>query len=703
MGTEVATPESQSHLISTKGKKAPNIILYELRLSHDLKLKEAAGGIGISRLSLYLYERGYRPLNEKAKRAVCSFYQVDASLFDDPLGYPTPIEPKAQKLSPFLRWLFSLKGFIVSLTLCALSWGAFGGGYALAYHSRDHALEFYDDNYISFCSRVIEKGEASEDGLTSSYSYKASDGNSFSVTVNLDAHLFGSTDFSLTFDSDDGHSVSLNFIQNSTALRFNFVDIDIASLSEVGILMGSGTIVEGTYHVSKIVFGASLGEIDSETVYQQLEERIAPEAKLIEGYYAGLVAGIGYTGNEDFYQMLTLQGKGHAAQLRESNAGDNLLLFGSILGAAFAFLSLLCLVMFLGRKKKKALPILEDSDLESVSFNEVKPLKKNWSIFPFLPETVLRLASVGLVLTSSIILFRLVYSLFHAGALDISTALQVFQDGKSFLQMQNYVVAATMLWFFIRIEIMSKRNAAIYTAISFAFMGVLYYIGIDMIGFYLEDVSDAYHLMLLTVLKLILPGNVFWGIGAFALLVLFIGTTPKGYSTGKRILWHSLGLFPMAYLLGSYFYQVGTSLWGWSEWPEWAANLLFRKQFASTVFAILFPFGVTWLRHIIRRKYGEDQAEKYFEGNAYYFEKNLIACLIIAAIATVNGLMKDSSFAKALDLKRAVWVWVLIPPILFYHPRIGERSQKLDLAFTVAYLFSFGLGYGYLAYFVLFL
>jgi hypothetical protein len=297
-------------------------------------------------------------------------------------------------------------------------------------------------------------------------------------------------------------------------------------------------------------------------------------------------------------------------------------------------------------------------------------------------------------LISSLILFNLVMTVFASGPLDFAKAIELFQNGKNFMQVQTYVLAATLLWFFVRIEIMNKQGNAIITAIMFLFFGVLYYIGIDMLSFFLKDMNDTYRLTLLTVLPLVLPGNVFWGLAAFSFSVLFLGTIPEGSSTLKRVLWHCLAIFPIGYLLLSYFYQVGTSIWGWSAWPDWAANLLFRKQFAATAFAIIYPLGVTIYRYIIRKKYGPEQAKLYFEGNAYYFIKNIIACLLIAAIVILAYAIKNNnpSLAGALDLKKATVLVYLIPFVLFYHPHVGKRNRAVDLTFSILYTVSFAIG-----------
>lgn len=131
---------------------------------------------------------------------------------------------------------------------------------------------------------------------------------------------------------------------------------------------------------------------------------------------------------------------------------------------------------------------------------------------------------------------------------------------------------------------------------------------------------------------------------------------------------------------------------------------MFRKQFAATAFAIVYPLAVTIYRYIIRKKYGSEQAKLYFEGNEYYFIKNIIACFLIATIVILAYAIKnsDASLAGALDLKKATILANLIPFVLFYHPHVGKRNRALDLTFSLLYTFSFAIGYVYLGQFILF-
>jgi hypothetical protein len=100
--------------------------------------------------------------------------------------------------------------------------------------------------------------------------------------------------------------------------------------------------------------------------------------------------------------MMALQGKGHAEQLKLSTAGDIMLLVGAILGSAFLFSTALLGILAFHERKKRKIPTLEENPIPSVPYETVKPLKKNWRVFPFLPESVLRLLSLVLILISSI-------------------------------------------------------------------------------------------------------------------------------------------------------------------------------------------------------------------------------------------------------------------------------------------------------------
>lgn len=269
---------------------------------------------------------------------------------------------------------------MISAILCVLSWGVFGGGYGLAYLSRINALDYYDANYISFCSAIVNKGTASEpdsDGFTTyTYTFTDANQNDFSASVSDDAHQLGEMKFVIDYTSSDNHDVQLTFVQRSLTLSFNFADISIGS--DTSVIMGRGIIdEEGVYKVSRVIFGTVIfgdGEVNSN---EALEARFAEYQSTLEVDYRALAVAIGYTGNENFKEMMALQGKGHTEQLKVSTAGDIMLLVGSILGSAFVFSTLLLGILSFHERKKRKLPTLQENPIASVPYENVKPLKKN--------------------------------------------------------------------------------------------------------------------------------------------------------------------------------------------------------------------------------------------------------------------------------------------------------------------------------------
>jgi hypothetical protein len=130
---------------------------------------------------------------------------------------------------------------------------------------------------------------------------------------------------------------------------------------------------------------------------------------------------------------------------------------------------------------------------------------------------------------------------------------------------------------------------------------------------------------------------------------------------------------------------------------------LVRKELVTTTFALLYPFALYLYRIIVTRKYGPERSALYFQGNRYFFIKNILACLILGSLALTSYCLQGSSLAGALGLKSSYWIGILIPFILFYHPHIGARNKILDAVFPAIYTISLSFAYVYIARFIIFL
>jgi hypothetical protein len=460
--------------------------------------------------------------------------------------------------------------------------------------------------------------------------------------------------------------------------------------------------VKGVYELTSVK-DANFDPVTDKEVIAAKNTLLAPYPEKCETLYRAWSVAASFSNSLRFEEMIETQHVGALAQAKDREFADNTVLSTSLLGTLFFGVSLILLGFTIAKKKKKE-PLAIKEAIPEVSYEEVRPLKKNLAFGPFIPEFVLRFAALSIILTSSILLFRLAYGLFTSGDL-MEAILELYLNLDSitlFVKLQHYMVVATLLWFFVRLEILSRTGNIIPQVLSFAVFGALYYVAIGMMDFYLQDTSDLYRSALLLLLEKVMPGNLFWGIGAFSLIVLFLNTTPNFTRKSSLVIWRLCSIIPMAYLLLSYFYSIGTALWGWTKWDEAWANLLFRKQFSATAFAIVYPFSIFVLRLILRKRYGESNAAIYFSGNRYFWIKNLIAAFWIGAMALFAYLMKDSSYARTLNLSQVYWIVYLIPLALLYHPHLGKRNATFDLAVSFVYLVSFSFAYVYLARYLLF-
>jgi hypothetical protein len=332
-----------------------------------------------------------------------------------------------------------------------------------------------------------------------------------------------------------------------------------------------------------------------------------------------------------------------------------------------------------------------------------RDLRGNWSFGPFIPETLLRLGAIAIVLASSIMLFHICHTVLASG--DLMAIASLIGDAEKWYKFMPLVSMACLLWFFVRLEIMpSERYNLLPAIIMFFFGGCVYYVAENMLAFYLSDTGNYYYNLLFIGLTYILPGNLFWGIGCFALIDLFLLTTPSFVTNKKRTaIWRCMALLPIVYLLLSYFYQVGTSLWGWAKWPSYLANLLYRKQFPTMVFSIFFPVSVYLYRLVAVRRLGMEKATLYFHGNEYFFLKNLIAAFWIALIVVLNFSFAGTAYAKAIGVtSKSYWMALLIPFVLLYHPHMGDRNPIFDNVITALYIVSMSFAYVYVGYYLLF-
>lgn len=674
-----------------------NATLYNLRIKKGLSIHQAGKAAHVFWPLLYLFERGYAPIPKKQKLAFAALYEVDESVLEDPLGYPTPIENE-EKTSPkkerLLKIAFSLPSFLSVLGIFVVCLSLFIWGFIGLYQVGEETQKVYSSDVLSLTSLVQAKGTDEEDGEKKSLAYLDADGTSLTIVTPKDPRLASLTSFIYLFPKDE-EEITLTLSTSGSLASFSFLEAKNGDT----LYTGSGAITDDHYVLKSLLDGND-EQVQSTQTFNEKATLISSYEGKTNPLFQKWANANSFNLTKNPHALLKDIGDGNLLLAKRIDLVNNLLLYSTLFGVLFLFLSVLVgVVYFLRKKKKKAYALVES--VEELPSREAKPLPKNWLLQPVLPETLFRLAGVILILISSILLFKVAQQIFNAG--DIFEMIDAAMNVLDWVKLLPLIPLGTTLWFFIRIEVLHTSENVLPSILLSFFLGLLYYAAENAFDLYFTLNSDTYRSTLLGLFLMFMPGNLFWGMTCFSLIVLFLLTTPNFKKKKSVLYWRLLSLLPIAYLLFSYLYALGVKLWGWQEMGMEVSGLFFHKQLVTTTFAILYPLALYFYRKLLVRKYGKENASLYFAGNHYYFVKNLLAASILGGLALASYLLRNSSFESALGLKQSYWIAVLIPFILLYHPHLGKRNPIVDLLFPLAYTISLSFAYLYIARFILFL
>jgi hypothetical protein len=682
-----------------------NAYLHSLREQAGLNIKQASKKTKVPLWQLYLYEQGYLRIPEYLYPDLALSYGVSMSSFNDVLAYPSVLgedQETKKKNNKFLSLAISWPSLISVFTLFLLCLSLFIWGYSDLYHVGANNESSYSPEVAALSSYVRENGDTdTADESKKTLSVTTLEKQTISISTTENSQGDSTTAFVFVFpETEETITLSLSASNNASVFAFEESDSTGSSIT----YQGSGVILEDHYVLTALFDG------DSQTISD--ETILASKKTLIDSYsdktaplFQKWCTSTGFSCEATPNEMVASITKTNGELAEELSLANNLLLYSTLFGVIFLFGSaLLGTMKIIAVKKKKihALPVSEpDLPLRG---KYPQPLAPNWKIQPVIPETFFRFVGVLIVLISSILLFNIAVNAMNAfNAKDYASLITIALDAVNWIKFMPLISVATTLWFFIRIEILHTTENVVPTIILSFFMGLFYYFALNAFGTYFTLKDDLYRQLLLNLVVSIMPGNLFWGMTCFSLIVLFLLTTPKFHHKKSIIVWRMLTIVPIAYLTFSYLYAVGTALWGWSEWDESLSGLLYKKEIVCTSFSVLYPFSIYFYRIIVNRKYGKERSKLYFQGNRYYFIKNLIACLILGTLALISFSLHTSKAASSLGLKSSYWVAILIPFILFYHPHVGERNHILDIVFPAAYTISLSFAYVYIAQFILFL
>lgn len=704
-------------------------------------LKEASIRLGISQLHLYMIERGYLKVKKpELQKLFVIKYKLEEDFFSkDPLLYPTPIENEVKEIKEgkLSKAIISLPFKIVTGALI-FAFAALGiVGMSEYPKVNTQAASFYSQEIINCREAVIKEGE------------KQTPADEFAITPNICLDNFYTVSEVLPIPTAISYSEywysSISFFENPENLIFTFslgrTIVDLSKIPLFAILgVDFGTYIcsyetRNYYDVDRVHFYAyeySGGSYDinnpaihisadynmkkDEISYNVVEMvdylDIEEEIKEIKPGTLSYLLATDIFESQLSVNQLGIQNlcslhpdifpskvsalddgirEGNMKMFSFKTLNSSLIVWGFLLSVICLALCSLSLIKTVTKKKPVAMLSSDEIDEDAVYSSNIKinenkkdlP-KNNWPRL-ILPETLLRAFIIAITLASSIITYLIFLCLKLQDGESLISNLGIAQQASGFLSI------SLILMFFLNLDQRQARKRTFTSNFIMFFLGIIFYLLLVIVQFSLSTSTTTFYTLGAKIMNY-LPGNIIWGILAINLLNTFLFTNPSFVKNNSknRIIYRSLAIIPIAYILGSMLYQIGSKTWGWSL-PFQVSSLLFTKSIELTSFAILYCLGVYIFKRIVIKKYGFENEQIYENGNRFFIIKNTIACLIIALIGVTEIILSKTWPNNPIgDMSK--YLFLTIPFVFLYHPHIGKRNLTLDFGFKVLYAVSMVLG-----------
>lgn len=666
---------------------AYNEFLYKKRREKHLSKRKFAKFLNIPPLFYSYYENGYVKPGKKYVKRISDALGVDYSQYLEGVSsYPTPLPEKTGWFVKFYRnFLSKLYVRIGILVLLFASVGLTIAGFVRYNYTMNHATEFYNETYLSFVSAMREKGGStvsllhemtrpeihSKDGdmfvsiSTSQQDYAVRSLTAYVCYSNKDENMY----YIVPNDAEEAVTkVKFQYIDASTLIKYNssFTRADKNSefVFSDDITNDSGKSIKGDVEFETIK-GKALSHINEiNTAFTTL---IKNELGMDYDFYNQLLIDHSTSATNNLYAEVSSLAMG---------------IGGVVLTGGFLFAILFSIFFAESQKKKKeAVPVVKLADDAPISRNYKTP-KKDIRFFPFVPETVYEIIGILLVFFGSVRIALYAVNLFSSSGVEQanfeSTSLSLFM----------YFTVGMFLLYFIDFDIFlddkrSLRNFFLY--------------GIVFFGLYiLEAVLIEYFSMTRGVAKIVdlfyvIPNN-FSTIACYFGIMVFLFYSPKWMNTKKKtITFRCLSILPLAWILISTIIFQNYKKWG-MQFNTWQVYFFNSERPQFSLLCCSYLVGLYFLRLFFKKRYGPENAARFFNGNKFYFMKNILACLIICVLSLSEYLLAHSS--KGNKGLGGYWqIIYLAPMLLFYHPHFGRRNKPLDYFTLILYGVFFGIGY----------
>ena len=234
----------------------------------------------------------------------------------------------------------------------------------------------------------------------------------------------------------------------------------------------------------------------------------------------------------------------------------------------------------------------------------------------------------------------------------------------------------------------TRRNLN-FSAWFFLTLSFVYYIVSCSLVFATELTWGQFGEGLANGFSLSLPGNVFFGIGLFAIIGFFLFYDPPKYAVNRKA-FRALVAFPIAAAIVSvafsYYYQATTNVLSY-----WIRNFFFIRSAHILFVGILYEVSIFFF-HFGMSKRGITQEVGSISKSPYFqFQKNVALCLLIGLLVGIFYLIPAESREYLGIETQHAWFFLLIPFFLFFKPAGINHKKRDDIIYYAIYAVAWAL------------
>lgn len=181
-----------------------------------------------------------------------------------------------------------------------------------------------------------------------------------------------------------------------------------------------------------------------------------------------------------------------------------------------------------------------------------------------------------------------------------------------------------------------------------------------------------------------LPGNIFLGIGLYAIIGFFLFfEAPE--SVINRKVFRLLSFIPALVALASIIFSYRVSVDLLYVPSYWIGNLLFIKDFNLLFIGIGYEYSLFIFRHVLKKRYGTVAVDDYMTRPIIQFQKNISLCLVIILFLIFFAIVPSQDKNYLGINMNPLYYLVLIPFLLFLKPAKKNPKIKSDIIYYVMY------------------